>query len=388
MAGQRITADIGWSAARRSATDAAAALPPVAVPLAAAAGAVLARPLVAPGPRPAFDTAAMDGYAVAGSAPWTVVGRLLAGAPGGPAVRPGTAVEIATGAPVPPGARAVVPYERATRAGTTVDGEPGAHDHIRRTGEECPAGAELVPAGRIVTPTMLGLAAAHGYDELYVSTVPRVGILVTGDEVVGAGSPGPGRVRDAIGPILPGVITWAGGRPEPVRHVPDGAAPLAAALDRCADLDAIVVCGASSHGPADHLRGVLQRLGAEPLVDGVACRPGHPQLLARLPGGPFVVGAPGHPNAALAAALTLLAPMLRGLAGRRVVPPECAPLLGEAHPHPTDTRLIAVRRDGAAVTPVGHDRAASLRGAALADALAVLPPAWCGDPVELLALPG
>ncbi|GGO64310.1 molybdopterin-binding protein [Nonomuraea cavernae] len=151
--------------------------------------------------------------------------------------------------------------------------------------------------------------------------------------------------------------------------------------------EVVVVCGASSRGPADHLRAVLADLGAETLVDGVAVRPGHPQLLARLPGGPLVAGLPGNPYAALGAALTLLVPVLDRLTGTERGR-ESAALAGPVRAHQHDTRLVAVRRTGGGAVPVGHDRPGSLWGAALADALAVVPPGWDGERVELLDLPG
>ncbi|GAA3140420.1 hypothetical protein GCM10020001_073780 [Nonomuraea salmonea] len=279
--------------------------------------------------------------------------------------------------------------------------------HIRRRGEDIAEGAVVLGAGTVVTPVTLGLAAALGHDVLEVRPRPRVAVLVTGDEVVDAGLPAPGRVRDAIGPFLPGLVEWAGGRVATTTRLPDGPAALRAALAGWAEHgagggwpagadapsgwpecreDVVVVCGASSKGPADHLRAVLAELGADVLVDGVAVRPGHPQALARLTDGRLVVGLPGNPFAALAAALTLLAPILRELSG---VPAarETSALSGEVRPHPRDTRLVPVRRSGRGAVPVGHDRPGSLWGAALADALAVVPPGWSGEQVELIELP-
>ncbi len=126
-------------------------------------------------------------------------------------------------------------------------------------------------------------------------------------------------------------------------------------------------------GGKDHLRRVLAELGAEILVSGVACRPGHPQLLAVLPDDRCVVGLPGNPFAALAAVVTLLQPLLGALGGHAARPPVTARLT-EPLAHPRDTRLIPVIRQGSEVIPVGHDRPGSLWGAALADALAVVLP--------------
>jgi len=415
-AGSRRRGGMPWEQAYEAAA-AAEALPAVRTALKRAHGRTLAASLLAPIPHPAFDTAAMDGYAVAGPGPWTVTGRVLAGgaSPGGRPLAPGQAVEIATGAPVPAGAFAVVPYELALREGQSVTaaapadaggaacGHDGPSDgpggpaatsnlvrgwNIRRRGEECPAGRELLPAGTLVTPAVLGLAAAFGSDALIVHGCPRVAVLVTGDELVRTGLPPAGRVRDALGPLLPGLIGWAGGVTS-VTYLPDGRAPLTSALTR-ATADVIVVCGASSRGPADHLRPALRELAAELVVDSVACRPGHPQLLGRLGGGTHVVGLPGNPYAALAAAMTLLVPLLGALSGRPATVRDRARLTAPPRTDPARTRLVPVTvggtAGGATATPVGHDHPALLWGAATADALAVVPPGGAAE-VDLLPLP-
>lgn len=371
-----------------------------AVPLAEALGATLAADVPALVGIPDCDTSAMDGYAVAGPGPWTVTGRVLAGAaPGSAPLAPGTAVEIATGAPVPPGADAVLPQEHAERTAAGVAaatcGPLAPGRHIRRAGEDTRPGDIVVKQGSPVTPAVLGLAAALGHDTLSVYR-PRTAVLVTGDEVTPSGVPAPGTVRDAIGPMLPGIAAWAGARADPPVQVRDRVDGTAGALRAAAGsgADVIAVCGASSKGPADHLRAALEALGAEVVVDGVACRPGHPQLLAHLgppsAPGPAVVGLPGNPNAALAAALTLLVPLLAAIGGRpdpAAAAPARARVLEGIEPHPRDTRLVAVRAGEDGVRPIGHDRPGSLRSPAAADAYAVIPPGWCGPEAELLRLP-
>lgn len=380
---------VAWETARERAA-AQPALAPVRLALAEARGTVLAGAVSARSDLPACDTAAMDGYAVAGPGPWTVIGRVLPGRGGPRVLAAGEAAEIGTGAPVPDGAGAVLAYEQAVREGDEVGGlaEPGRH--IRRRGEECAAGTEVLPAGTVLTPAALGLAAALGNDAVTVRPRPRVAALLTGEEIVDSGPSGPGRTRDAIGPLLPGLVDWAGGTLAPPVRVPDRRDALHDALagvsTAAAGADVVTVCGASSKGPADHLRAVLGEIGAELLVEGVACRPGHPQLLARMPGGPLVVGLPGNPYAALAAALTLLVPALDALTGR-VRPREYAPFAGVETAHTDDTRLVPVRRTTEGAVPVGHDRPALLWGAALADALAVIPPGAPVTEVELLPLP-
>lgn len=371
-------APLPWTTARERArvTGAEGGTPMAEEPLAGALGATLGADLLSVVDVPALDSSAMDGYAVSGQGPWTVLGRSLAGRRG-PVVRlrHGEAVEIATGAVVPDGATAVLPHEHAAVSAGTVHGGVGEGRHIRRRGETTPAGTLAARRGSPVTPALLGLAASLGRDTLPVVR-PLVRVVVTGDEVVGEGMPRPGAVRDAIGPVLPGLVAWAGGRCAPAARVPDRARDLARALEAAGADEVVAVCGSSSAGPADHLRGVLAGLGARVVVDGVACRPGHPQVLAVLPSGAVVVGLPGNPGAALAAALTLLVPVLSGRAdrrdpahgGRRVA------LIGPTAPHPSDTRLVPVRvsRDLAVELPAAGS--ADLRAAATADALAVVPP--------------
>ncbi|GAA3746938.1 molybdopterin molybdotransferase MoeA [Salinactinospora qingdaonensis] len=392
---------VAWERARGAARDLARSVgfPPCRhEPLQDALGATLAEDLVAGVAIPFYDTAAMDGYAVAGPAPWTVVGEVPAGAAptAVSALQSGQAMEIATGAPVPEGTEAVLPYEEADRDGAHLGGTVRAGRHIRRTGEDTATGETVLPAGSPVTPAVLGLAASLAHDTLPVLR-PRVTALVTGDELIHSGAPAAGAVRDAIGPVLPGLAGWAGAELSHTHHVADDRAATVAAFRAAAEqhsASVIVACGASSVGRADHVRAALTELGATVLVEGVACRPGHPQLLAHLgageAAGPIVVGLPGNPNAALAAALTLLVPVLAGLSGRddpTRATPSRLPLRGEVAAHPRDTRLVAVALAGECAYPVGHDRPATLRGAAMADALAVVPPGWSEGEVELLRLP-
>ncbi|MGW6929376.1 molybdopterin molybdotransferase MoeA [Lentzea sp. NPDC054927] len=383
-----------WTLARQTAREAAKPLDAVELPLADGLGLALASAVRALAGQPTCDTSAMDGYAVCGPGPWTVVGRVAAGDPvPGARLGGGEAFAVATGAPVPDGSDHVIPVELCTVEGALLRGslsQPGKH--IRRRGEDWSAGDELVPAGSPVTPAVVGLAAAAGHDTLLVHRRPRVAVIVTGDELLHSGPPHPGRVRDAIGPMLPGLLT--GADLLGTAHLRDDPAALAEALTSAeaddpagAEADVLVTCGATSVGPADHLRGVLAGLDAEILVSGVSCRPGHPMLLAVLPDGRCVVGLPGNPFAALAAVLTLLQPLLDALGGHTARPPITA-WLPDVGAHPRDTRLIPVTRTGTSATPVGHDRPGSLWGAALADALAVVPPGHIGGAVELLTYAG
>jgi molybdopterin molybdotransferase len=380
--------DLSWDAARDAAHAAARPVPTKQLPLTAAVGATLAQPVTALHDLPSADRSAMDGFAVRGVPPWTLVGELRAEDAPMLALAPGSAVRISTGAPVPAGTDAVLPAELSTADDRTVrllDRLPPAA-HIRRRGEECRRGEVLVVAGTPVTPQIAGLAAALGYDTLEVHPPPRIAALITGNELQTAGVPGPGQVRDAIGPMLPGLIRWAGGRPVGAVPVPDLRASLTDAI-AASDARVLLVSGSSSVGPADHLRPCLVSLGAEFVVDGVTCRPGHPQSLALLPDGRAVVGLPGNPLAALVAFLTLAAPLLAGLTGRPPATFSRAAAAGLTA-HPTSTRLTPVRLLDGVATAVTHAGSAMLRGVAAADAIAVVPPA--PEPpknVNLLPLP-
>ena len=376
-----------WAEAHAVAWSAAGALGRTSRGLDAALGSVLATDLRAVVPLPAFDTAAMDGFAVAGDGPWTVVGQVLAGDPPPADIADGQCLEVATGAPVPPTTRAVLPYEQATRTDGVVAG-PAAPEgrHVRPRGQDCPQGERLVPAGRQVTPAVLGLAASVGCDVLDVVRPPEVTVLVTGDEVVAHGAPAAGQVRDAIGPTLPGVVAAAGGAVCELRRLADEQQGLDDALEQASG-DVLVVSGGSAAGPADHLRTLLRKRAATVLVSAVACRPGHPQLLATLPDGRWVVGLPGNPYAALGAMVTLLVPLLTTLAGRPRPRPRFGRLSAVVSPHAHDTRLVAVREADDGYEHLGHDRSGNLWGAALADALAVVPPGQASTWVQLLQLP-
>lgn len=378
-----------WPAARALAFSAAPALPAVELSVSEAAGCVLAGPLWSLAPLPAFDTAAMDGWAVRGPGPWHVVGRVLAGAVAAGPLADGEAVEVATGAAVPAGTDAVLPYEYGALADGSLVGELAPGRHVRRTGEECAARTAVLQAGAVLTPAALGLAAAVGHDLLTVHPRPRVHCLVTGDELLSSGLPGDGRIRDAVGPLLPGAVAAGGGVLVGLDRLGDDPDVLRKAV-LAADADVVVTTGASSVGRADFLPVVLQALSAEVLVDGVLVKPGHPQVLARLRDGRLLVGLPGNPLAALAGVVTTLGPLLAGLAGRMLPALSSAVLTDAVSAAVGSHRLVPVAlRDGLA-RPTGHAGAAMLRGAAEAAAFAVVPPdvdLSAGSRVDLVSLP-
>ncbi|MCP3819326.1 molybdopterin molybdotransferase MoeA [Streptomyces sp. A3M-1-3] len=391
--GQRHRAT-GWPEARALAARSARALPVRTrrAPLDGALGEVLAGPLEALTDLPSFDTSAMDGWAVAGPGPWIVQeGGILAGGDRPAPLADGEAVRIATGARVPADATAVIRSEHA-RADTNgqlyADREVIQGQDIRPRGQECHSGDRLLPAGTLVTPAVLGLAAAAGYDELLTVSRPRVEILVLGDELLTAGRPRDGLIRDALGPMAGPWLHALGADVIATRRLGDDAEALHKAVTT-SDADLVVTTGGTASGPRDHVHPVLRRAGAELLIDGVAVRPGHPMLLARLTQERFLVGLPGNPLAAVSALLTLAEPLLRGLAGLAPRPPYTAPVRGDVHGHPYDTRLVPVAHRADAAVPLHYNGPAMLRGIATADGLAVVPPggAVSGQELDILDLP-
>ncbi|QLI99568.1 molybdopterin molybdotransferase MoeA [Streptomyces sp. NEAU-sy36] len=378
--------------AARTARSAGTRRGPVSVPLGDSLGLVLAAPLDALGDLPSFDTSAMDGWAVAGPGPWTVREEgVLAGHAQPAPLTDGEAVPIATGARVPADTTAVLRTEhgRTDTQGRLHATRDLAHGQdIRPRGQECRSGDQLLPVGTLITPAVLGLAAAAGYDTVTVVPRPRVEVLVLGDELLTEGLPHDGLIRDALGPMLPPWLRALGAEVVAVRRVRDDARALRKAIT-ASSADLIVTTGGTAAGPVDHVHPTLERIGAELLVDGVAVRPGHPMLLARLQDGRHLVGLPGNPLAAVSGLLTLAEPLLRTLAAHPAPEPYALPLTEAVHGHPYDTRLVPVVLRGDRAVPLHYNGPAMLRGVAAADALAVVPPGGArpGEEAELLDLP-
>jgi molybdopterin molybdotransferase len=404
-----VTAPIDWAVARRivHAAGLVAELPVTTLALAQADGLTLAEPLAPVTDLPAFPTSSVDGWAVRGPGPWRVVGRVLAGSVPPELPHDGTTVEIATGAMVPRGTEAILRTEHSSQTsdpagGTLISGTPRVPHEWRDPGEEAAAAEALLPAGTPVTPAVIGLAASCGHDDLPVRRAPRAAVLVFGDELLVAGPPGHGRVRDALGPSIPAYLRRLGAQcapaGPPIEDTLDAhVAALRAALD--SGVDVICTTGGTMHGPVDHLHPALAALGATYVVNTVAVRPGFPMLVAavRWPidgesRTRFVAGLPGNPQSAVVALMSLVAPLLAGLAGRPE-PGFSRVTLGASVPGRGDfTHLALVRvdpSDGLA-RPVTHVGSSMLRGLAGADGFAVIPggaDGHVGAAVDLLELP-
>jgi len=362
----------------------------VRVPVAFAAGRVLAEPVVADLDLPPFPTTAMDGWAVRASettpAPvrLRIAGAFGAGAAAGP-LPVERAMKVMTGAPIPPGADAIVPVEEAEEhADGTVSlrRAPDAGDHVRKQAEVFAAGATLLSPGRRLSPADLVLAAAAGRDEIAVARPLRAGVLVTGSEVVSAGTrPGPAQIRNTNGPLLLGVLTRAGAEAHDLGSAPDDPRALRVAIGRAlaSGLDLLLTTGGVSEGDFDLIPEVLSGLGARTIFHKVSIKPGKPVLFA-VAGETLVFGIPGNPVSAAVIFDLFVRPVLRRAAGLSPALPPPAEATLTASASNRGPRLAFVparlvrRRETLLAEPVPSRGSHDVLAHARADGLLVLAP--------------
>jgi molybdopterin molybdotransferase len=311
---------ISIAEARERVLAATRPLPAEDVPLAEALGRVLAEDARAEGDLPPFDSSAMDGYAVVagpgGELP--VVGESRAGSPSERRLESGEAMRISTGAAVPEGADAVVPVERVEVGDGRVrvpETEPG--DHIRRAGEDARAGQPVIAAGTELDPAGVAVLAALGNASVRCGGVPRVAVLVTGDELVEPGRPlGPGQIRDSNAYALSAQATRAGARVISRSVVRDDRDATESAFgDALREADVVIGSGGVSVGPHDHVKPALAALGVEERFWGVRLKPGKPTWFGVAPDGTLVFGLPGNPVSAMITFHLFARPALRALSG-------------------------------------------------------------------------
>ena len=318
-------------------------------------GRVLARDVAADADVPPFSRSAMDGYAVraadtAGAtrqSPVTLrcVGQTFTGQVSARQVGAGECIEVATGAPLPPGADAVVIVEDTEapaddrppdhlRQGS--GGQEGGHygdrppegghyyeirvfasvqpqQNVGRQGADISRGQTVLVAGTFLNPARTGALSALGLTTVEVYAKPRVAILSTGDEIVDPGTPlGPGQIYDINRVTLSAVVSDHGGIAVPFRTARDTMEDLSKAVDECLAEDVLVFSGGSSVGRRDLILDVIVDKG-EILFHGIAVKPGKPTAFGRI-GRRLVFGMPGYPTSCLSNAYILLAPALRRIA--------------------------------------------------------------------------
>jgi molybdopterin molybdotransferase len=304
------------------------------VPIVDANGRVLAADVVAPFDVPPFSRAGMDGYAVRAEdtfgasrqEPRTLrcIEQVFTGQVPSRAVAGGDCTEIATGAPMPEGADAVVMVEETEK-------EPSGEiriftpvyprQNVGRRGADIQTGQAVLRTGDVLNASRVGVLAALGLTEARVFVRPRVAILSTGNEIADPGAAlQPGQIYDINKYTLGAIVQEHGGRPELHRTAADTIDDLSTAIDDCLDADLLVFSGGSSVGERDLILDVIGQKG-DILFHGIAVKPGKPTAFGVI-GGKLVFGMPGYPTSCLSNAYMLLVPVLRRIAR---LPPHTMP---------------------------------------------------------------
>jgi molybdopterin molybdotransferase len=321
-----ITSTIAFASALEIVLDAAT---PIArtesVALLEADGRVLARDVLATGDVPPFDRAAMDGYAIVagdttGASAQTprivrCIDRVFSGHVPARGLSAGECMEIATGAPMPAGADAVVMVEETARDGDEVRilAPVAARQNIGRRAADLAAGEVVVAANAVLNPSRIGALAATGVTRVEVFAKPTVALLSTGDEIVQPGERlAPGQIYDINRFTLETIVGRHGGRAVTMPSARDTIDALVERLDAARGEDIVVFSGGSSVGERDLLLDVIARRG-ELVFRGIAVKPGKPTIFARIGTTPFF-GMPGYPASCLSNAYMLVVPFLRKMA--------------------------------------------------------------------------
>ncbi len=353
-------------------------------------GRVLGEPVRADRPSPACDVSAMDGYAVRlrdlPHGRLTIAGEASIGQPPATMAAAPVVMRIFTGGPVPHGAEAVIPREQVVEhcdsieIGADVATEVRTGQHIRNTGENCPAGVCVVDAGTAVNVPIRASLASFGCTRVTLRRRVRVAAIVTGNEVHDAhAAVEPWQIRDNNGPTLAAMfgplawVQWLG-----CHHVHDDAAAIGRLVRQLLPrVDALLLTGGVSMGEYDHVPAVIADAGCKTIFHRLPIRPGKPVLGAVGPAGQAVLGLPGNPVSVMTTARRIAAATLRRLAGLTVTDEPTAVVELMEPPAKTiplhlslPVRLCA---DGEAVT-VASRGSGDIVAAARSDGFVELPP--------------
>ncbi len=366
-----------------------------------AAGRILSRPVEATKDLPPFDRVMMDGYAVRSKdvhagVVLPVVGEVAAGDVGDHFLDSGQAQEIMTGAPLPPGADAVVPIEwtESSEGEVKIDRALDPGRHVAPRGEDLSAGQPIARAGDRVSEMNLSLLIASGVSHVSVIRRPSISILTSGNELVPPGAPlRRGQIWESNGPSLSALFASTGAEVRNLGIVGDSREDLDRAMATAIDSDVVVLTGGSSVGKYDLAPEVVEATGAEQHFARISVKPGKPTLFYTR-GSTLIFCLPGNPVAALMTGRVLVAPALAFLGGDLVEewPDSTEPLLCEIGRHPKRDLLLPVHRTKEGLTFNGWHGSGDVTCLAGANAFAFVTQgeeaAPIGTPVPVFPLPG
>jgi molybdopterin molybdotransferase len=390
--------------ARRLVLERIRSLPSETVELGASLGRVLAEDVASPEDVPAFDSSAMDGFAVRAAdtrgagrdspVRLSIVDESRAGHPARASLGAGQAIAISTGGVIPSGADAVVRVEETSSRDGLVEvlNEVEAHRDVRYAGADIRGGDTVLQRGVRLGPAELGVLASCARSAVSCHRRPTVWVLATGDELIGPDqAQRPGAVRNSNAYSIPALAQRAGAEVRGIATVPDDPGATRAAIAQTLESDVTVICGGVSVGAHDHVKQALADLGVEQVFWGIALKPGKPTWFGRHQGG-LAFGLPGNPVSAMVTFTLLVRPALQALSGAR---PERRRTIArldrdyEKSPgraHAVRCRL-ELREDGWHARPAERHGSHILTSMLGADALAIIPAASgnvrAGERVEI-----
>jgi len=306
------------------------------IPLDQAQGRVLSTVIRADRDYPPFNRATMDGYAMRwedlqkGILEFQVIETIFAGAGATTDLPPGACYKIMTGAPVPDTADVIIRREDTEERGSTalvtrIPARPFLN--IARQGEDLSMGGIVIDKPCICEPSIVGLLASLGQNELTVARLPRIAIVTTGNEVVPVGAPvGPVQIRNSNRWLLQSFFKKWQIDPWYYQHAPDDKASLKAILEKALRADVVVLCGGVSAGDADHAPEMLEASGVNCLFHKMAIKPGKPVWCGTTAENAMVFALPGNPFSCLVGFILLIQPYLQACFGLPLTSPLSLPL--------------------------------------------------------------
>jgi molybdopterin molybdotransferase len=351
---------------------------------------------------PPFDKSLMDGYAVRAAdvskipCQLTIAGTVAAGGSSTSALQPGQAIAIMTGAPVPPGADAVVPVE-ATQIvekdrKITITESTAIGRNIARKGHETTAGSTVLKSGTKIGPAQIAVAAAIGAVDLPVFALPYVAVLGTGDELIPPEqTPIGSQIRSCNNAMLLALLARLPCHAADLGIIHDDPAAIEAKIEFGLSHDVLLITGGMSMGERDYVPAVLKKLGANFKITKLRIKPGKPFIFAQMPDGKFAFGLPGNPISAFVCTRILVSRLIRRMAGGPAAEPtRIAPLAQPLDANGPRTFYQPAIFDGRQLTPLRWKGSADIYTLSNANALLIRtenhPAQPIGDSIELIEI--